>query len=360
GYNLPSTFDDILDNDAKEMICTGYFHSLGKQLVESVRGNKFPLPDKANLLAAFTDTGGQYVEEDNLLGGGSYSFPQAYKVFMKNLAKEVNIKGKFLFHPIRLALTGEMSGQDVTKQLSLLTMATTNSSLNKNALCGFIVPLDDRIMRLEEFLDTIPDEFRSPAVEGRNVLDLGQEINKKTAVSSESSKVWESAGNGADARQSYGGPPITALDIRVGLITRVWEHEEADKLFCEEIDVGEAEPRTIASGLRPFFKKEDLENRKVLVLCNLKARKMVGFPSHGMVLCASNDDHTDVRFVCPPSDAQIGERVTIPGWDFEAEEGRPYAENKLSKKKVFESLAPYLKTSEFGVPEFLGSPFMTS
>jgi methionine--tRNA ligase beta chain len=78
---------------------------------------------------------------------------------------------------------------------------------------------------------------------------------------------------------------ISALDIRVGKIVKAWHHPEADKLFCEEINIGEDKPRQLASGLRPFYKTEDLENRTVLVLCNLKARNLVGFPSHGMVLC---------------------------------------------------------------------------
>ena len=44
------------------------------------------------------------------------------------------------------------------------------------------------------------------------------------------------------------------LDIRVGTVTKCWEHPEAEKLYCEEIDIGEeAGPRTIASGLRPFY-----------------------------------------------------------------------------------------------------------
>jgi hypothetical protein len=79
-----------------------------------------------------------------------------------------------------------------------------------------------------------------------------------------------------------------------------------------------------------------------------------------MVLCASNEDHTDVRIVNPPVDAKIGERVTIPDFDFEGEEGQPYAENKVGKKKIVEKLAPFLKTSKYGVPEFLDRPFMTS
>ena len=74
------------------------------------------------------------------------------------------------------------------------------------------------------------------------------------------------------------------------------------------------------------------------MLCNLKARKLAGFPSHGMVLCASNEDRTEVKLVSVPVDATIGERVTVPGFDFEGEEGQPFAENKIGKKKVFEKM----------------------
>ena len=92
----------------------------------------------------------------------------------------------------------------------------------------------------------------------------------------------------------------------------MWVHEESDKLYCEEIDVGEDEPHNITSGLWPFMDAEDMEGRMVLVLCNLKARKLSGFPSHGMVSCASNEDHTEVKIVGVPVEAKIGERVTIP------------------------------------------------
>lgn len=136
---------------------------------------------------------------------------------------------------------------------------------------------------------------------------------------------------------------VAALDIRVGQIKKAWHHEEADKLFCEEIDLG-TETRNIASGLRPFYKTEDLTGRRVLVLCNLKKRNLVGFPSHGMVLCASNADHTKVEFVVPPEDTPIGERVVFDG----IEMVDPEPENKVAKKKLFEKIAPDLKTDGRG------------
>ena len=148
---------------------------------------------------------------------------------------------------------------------------------------------------------------------------------------------------------------ISALDIRVGKILKAWEHESAEKLYCEEVDVGEETPRKIASGLRPFYKIDEMQNRSVLVLCNLKARSLVGFPSHGMVLCASNADHTKVEFAAPPEGAKIGERVT-----FEGITGEPEAENKVAKKKMFEKLAPDLKTDENGLVTWKGKKSVTS
>ena len=74
---------------------------------------------------------------------------------------------------------------------------------------------------------------------------------------------------------------------RSSLLRKVWHHPEADKLFCEEIDVGEDDgPRQIASGLREHYTLEEMQGRKVIVVCNLKAAKIVGFNSNGMVLAA--------------------------------------------------------------------------
>ncbi|CAN1334374.1 Probable methionine--tRNA ligase [Linum perenne] len=87
---------------------------------------------------------------------------------------------------------------------------------------------------------------------------------------------------------------ITRLDIRVGLIKKAQKHPDADSLYVEEIDVGEAEPRTVVSGLVKYIPLEEMQNRKVCVLCNLKPATMRGIKSQAMVLAASNSDHTMV------------------------------------------------------------------
>merc|ERR1712071_676914 len=102
-------------------------------------------------------------------------------------------------------------------------------------------------------------------------------------------------------------PDFTKMEIRVGQITKIWHHPEADKLFCEEIDVGEDNKREIASGLREHYTLEQMDGRKVLGVCNLKAAKIVGFSSNGMVLAAKAVDGSKVELVEPPSDAEVGE-----------------------------------------------------
>jgi hypothetical protein len=62
-----------------------------------------------------------------------------------------------------------------------------------------------------------------------------------------------------------------------------------------------------------------------------------------MVLCASNAEHTQVKFVVPPVGANPGDRVIFGEY-----KGEPEAESKVAKKKIFEKLAPDLKTNEQG------------
>jgi tRNA-binding EMAP/Myf-like protein len=62
----------------------------------------------------------------------------------------------------------------------------------------------------------------------------------------------------------------------------------------ESVDVGESEPRTIVSGLVDYCSTEELLNRHVIVLCNLKPKALKGVVSDGMLLCASDAAHSKV------------------------------------------------------------------
>ena len=68
-----------------------------------------------------------------------------------------------------------------------------------------------------------------------------------------------------NAPANHNQPEICKLEFKVGQITKVWVHPDADKLYCEEIECGEEKPRQIASGLRPHYSLEEME-RKFLLL----------------------------------------------------------------------------------------------
>lgn len=129
------------------------------------------------------------------------------------------------------------------------------------------------------------------------------------------------------------------LDIRVGHVVKCWNHPDSDKLLCEEIDLGEASVRTIASGIRPHYQAEDLQGRKVCVLANLKDRNLAGFKSQGMVLCAVSKDHSAIKLVEPPAGAAAGDRITFPGFT-----GEPASASAVAKKKILEKLGPQVCT----------------
>ncbi|XP_065358916.1 tyrosine--tRNA ligase, cytoplasmic [Calliphora vicina] len=133
------------------------------------------------------------------------------------------------------------------------------------------------------------------------------------------------------------------LDIRVGKVIEVQRHPDADTLYVLKIDLAEAEPRTIISGLVKFVTVEELDQRLVAVLCNLKPSKMRGILSEGMVLCTSNEDHTVVEPIIVPANAAAGSRLAFEGYS-----GQP-DEQLNPKKKVWEKLSADFKTNGEGV-----------
>ncbi len=78
------------------------------------------------------------------------------------------------------------------------------------------------------------------------------------------------------------------VDLRIGLVLTVEEIPKADKLFKLTVDLGEAEPRTIVSGIRKWFSPADLVGRRVVVVANLKPVKLRGVISYGMILAAED------------------------------------------------------------------------
>lgn len=196
--------------------------------------------------------------------------------------------------------------------------------------------------RINKLLEPIIKHFEDP------------ELKKLTAKAYPPPAKAGKGGAGAGAGAATDEQTPSRLDIRVGKIVEVENHPEADSLYVEKIDVGEGVPRTIVSGLRNFVPIEEMKNRDVIVLCNLKPAKMRGIESCGMVLCASVDEPKAVEPLSPPEGSAPGEKVFVEGF----ETGSP-DEVLNPKKKVWEKLSADLKTSSQCEAQWQGNSLLT-
>lgn len=178
-----------------------------------------------------------------------------------------------------------------------------------------------------------------------------RKIQKRTKEIAASKAGQKNQGAGDETQSEF-----TNMDIRVGKVVKVWNHPKAEKLFCEQIDLAEKSgPREIASGLRDHYVLDGLQNKLVLIVCNIKVTRMVGFSSHGMVLVAKSIDGSKVELIHPPDGSIVGERVFIDGLS-----GKPFTPAQVKKKKAFEIVAKDLKTGKRGVATWKGMAIKTS
>lgn len=93
------------------------------------------------------------------------------------------------------------------------------------------------------------------------------------------------------------------IDFRVGTILSAEKHPKADKLLVFQVKMG-TETRQIISGVAKHFTPEECVGRKVVVVANLKPRKLRGLESNGMIMFADDvkDGKETLAFVSPESE----------------------------------------------------------
>ena len=99
------------------------------------------------------------------------------------------------------------------------------------------------------------------------------------------------------------------LELRIGEIIACEEVPKSKKLLKETIKLG-SETRTVLSGIKKWYKPEDMVGKKVLVVCNLAPRKIAGIESQGMVLAAEDESGEMLSLLTPdnkdmPSGAEV-------------------------------------------------------
>ena len=98
------------------------------------------------------------------------------------------------------------------------------------------------------------------------------------------------------------------LDLRLAKVTACEEVKRSKKLLKLTLEVG-SETRTVVSGIKNFYKPEDLLGKTVVLVANLKPIKLCGIESHGMILCASDDADSKLSALTTLSEMESGLKV---------------------------------------------------
>jgi tRNA-binding protein len=79
------------------------------------------------------------------------------------------------------------------------------------------------------------------------------------------------------------------MDLRVGLVKSAEKIPGSEKLIKLTVDLGELGERQIIAGLAKWYKPEDFVGKYIVVVANLKPKKLMGFESQGMLLATDTD-----------------------------------------------------------------------
>ncbi len=180
--------------------------------------------------------------------------------------------------------------------------------------------------KLQKMLQLQPREWDTVAVTGEQaLLPEGQSVRKpellfekiedesiqKQRDKLEATKMInnQDAKTLAKQKESIDFETFSAMDIRVGTIVEAEKVAKTRKLLKLSVDVG-IDRRTIVSGIAETFAPEDIIGQRVCVLVNLKARKIRGIESQGMILMTETKDG-NLSFVAPANpDVHNGESIS--------------------------------------------------
>lgn len=134
-------------------------------------------------------------------------------------------------------------------------------------------------------------------------IDIEKELDELAAA--EESEDMEEDNIPLELKPEIEYDDFDKIDFRVGEIISAEKHPKADKLLVFQVKMG-TETRQIISGVAEHFTPDDMVNKKVIVVANLKARKLRGLESKGMIIFADNGEKLEIV----TTDAPDGETVS--------------------------------------------------
>jgi len=98
------------------------------------------------------------------------------------------------------------------------------------------------------------------------------------------------------------------IDLRVATVLEASPVPKADKLLLVTLDAGDAQPRQVVAGIAEHWRPEDIVGRQVVVVANLKPRKLRGVESQGMILAVKREG--GLELLAPSANVTPGSPVS--------------------------------------------------
>ncbi|MCR4845118.1 MAG: methionine--tRNA ligase [Eubacterium sp.] len=98
------------------------------------------------------------------------------------------------------------------------------------------------------------------------------------------------------------------MQLQVGEILECAEVPNSKKLLCSQVQVA-GKVLQIVSGIKNYYKAEEMVGKKVVVITNLKPAKLAGILSEGMLLCAE-DDEGNLSLLTTEKDVPAGSMIS--------------------------------------------------
>ena len=181
------------------------------------------------------------------------------------------------------------TGENISKQLNLSENEKKLSSLNEfgiysdKKVTDSPIPLFNRIDEKKKLEEIYGAKKEVESVEEKDEKTVEDRVNIITI------------------------DELDKVELKVGQIKDVQKVEGADKLYKLQVDLGEPELRTIVSGLVKYYTIDELINKKIVVVSNLKPVKLRGILSNGMLLAAGDD--AVVRLLTVDGDIEVGSNI---------------------------------------------------
>ncbi|KAG0204097.1 hypothetical protein BGX28_003858 [Mortierella sp. GBA30] len=133
-------------------------------------------------------------------------------------------------------------------------------------------------------------------------------------------------------------------------------HDANPNSYISTVDCGNGDVRTVVSGLAKYIPLEEMQNRLVCAVCNLKPGKFQGILSSAMLLAGSSLDDSVVELLQPPAGLEAGDLIQFDGF---AQADRTSPEKLNPKHLIFEKVSAEFTISASGLALYKELEFKT-